>query len=50
MTTVLEAENKLWTELRTNEKGYLKLSDTLKVDREGIEPPTHGFSVHCSTN
>ena len=20
------------------------------VDREGIEPPTHGFSVHCSTN
>ena len=22
----------------------------LCVDREGIEPPTHGFSVHCSTN
>ena len=20
------------------------------VDRGGIEPPTHGFSVHCSTN
>jgi hypothetical protein len=20
------------------------------VDRDGIEPPTHGFSVHCSTN
>jgi hypothetical protein len=22
----------------------------LAVDRGGIEPPTHGFSVHCSTN
>ena len=22
----------------------------LPVDRGGIEPPTHGFSVHCSTN
>lgn len=21
-----------------------------EVDREGIEPTTHGFSVHCSTN
>ena len=21
-----------------------------EVDRGGIEPPTHGFSVHCSTN
>ena len=20
------------------------------VVRDGIEPPTHGFSVHCSTN
>jgi len=20
------------------------------VDRAGIEPATHGFSVHCSTN
>ncbi len=23
---------------------------SLKVDRGGIEPPTHGFSVRCSTN
>jgi hypothetical protein len=23
--------------------------DRLRVDRDGIEPPTHGFSVHCST-
>ena len=22
----------------------------LKVARAGIEPATHGFSVHCSTN
>ncbi len=24
--------------------------DTAEVVRGGIEPPTHGFSVHCSTN
>jgi hypothetical protein len=23
---------------------------SLSVDRAGIEPATHGFSVHCSTN
>ncbi len=22
----------------------------LDVGRDGIEPPTHGFSVHCSTD
>ncbi len=26
------------------------VKDKLIVDRDGIEPPTHGFSVHCSTN
>ena len=27
-----------------------KVVDKMTVDRAGIEPATHGFSVHCSTN
>jgi hypothetical protein len=30
--------------MKGNKKGYLKLSDTLSVDGEGIEPSTYGFS------
>jgi len=26
------------------------LSSFLMVPRDGIEPPTRGFSVHCSTD
>ena len=42
---------------RTAEKPYsitlfeeFANTNSSDVDREGIEPPTHGFSVHCSTN
>ncbi len=31
-------------------KGFLHLRNPIIVDREGIEPPTQGFSVLCSTN
>ncbi len=30
--------------------GIIELHNELVVVRDGIEPPTHGFSVHCSTN
>ena len=30
--------------------GDCKIVNVCSMDRGGIEPPTHGFSVHCSTN
>ena len=34
-----------------NKKGTLRIAESLLfVVWGGIEPPTHGFSVHCSTN
>src|SRR5215510_10177641 len=37
----------------TNKKGSVKAACNLLkklMARDGIEPPTHGFSVRCSTN
>ncbi len=31
-------------------KRHEPIGSCLEVARDGIEPPTHGFSVHCSTN
>ncbi len=29
---------------------YTRINTINKMARDGIEPPTHGASIHCSTN
>ena len=35
---------------RGRERPMADSQETKEVVRGGLEPPTHGFSIHCSTN